>query len=137
MKSKSLVAAAIAFAVAFAIAGAASAQRYMEKLDRGLVAVKSGSGYFLSWRLFGTDLRTPRSGSMSTGHHQAQLGGDHQLHKLPGHAAAPDLYGQGRHQQRRRRDVCAAIVIDAGYSISHHPLPTDNAGGQSYSYSAN
>jgi rhamnogalacturonan endolyase len=27
----------------------------MEKLDRGLVAVKSGSGYFLSWRLFGTD----------------------------------------------------------------------------------
>jgi rhamnogalacturonan endolyase len=31
------------------------AVRYMEKLDRGLVAVKSGSGYFLSWRLFGTD----------------------------------------------------------------------------------
>ena len=55
MKSKSLVAAAIAFAVAFTIAGAASAQRYMEKLDRGLVAVKSGTGYFLSWRLFGTD----------------------------------------------------------------------------------
>ena len=55
MKSKSLVAAAIAFAVTFTIAGSASAQRYMEKLDRGLVAVKSGSGYFLSWRLFGTD----------------------------------------------------------------------------------
>jgi rhamnogalacturonan endolyase len=55
MKSKSMVAAAIAFAVAFTIAGAASAQRYMEKLDRGLIAVKSGSGYFLSWRLFGTD----------------------------------------------------------------------------------
>ena len=29
--------------------------RYMEKLDRGLIAVHSGSGYFLSWRLFGTD----------------------------------------------------------------------------------
>lgn len=27
----------------------------MEKLDRGLIAVKSGNGYFLSWRLFGTD----------------------------------------------------------------------------------
>jgi rhamnogalacturonan endolyase len=27
----------------------------MEKLSRGLVAVKSGSGYFLSWRLFGTE----------------------------------------------------------------------------------
>ena len=31
------------------------AGRYMEKLSRGLVAVKSGSGYFLSWRLFGTE----------------------------------------------------------------------------------
>ncbi len=37
------------------IACPALAQRYMEKLDRGLVAVKSGNGYFLSWRLFGTD----------------------------------------------------------------------------------
>jgi rhamnogalacturonan endolyase len=32
-----------------------NAKRFMEKLDRGLIAVKSGSGYFLSWRLFGTD----------------------------------------------------------------------------------
>jgi rhamnogalacturonan endolyase len=32
-----------------------SAGRYMEKLSRGLVAVKSGTGYFLSWRLFGTE----------------------------------------------------------------------------------
>jgi rhamnogalacturonan endolyase len=37
------------------LSDAASMRRYMEKLDRGLVAVKSGSGYFLSWRLFGTD----------------------------------------------------------------------------------
>jgi rhamnogalacturonan endolyase len=40
------------------IAGAASAAtgaRFMEKLNRGLIAVKSGSGYYLSWRLFGTD----------------------------------------------------------------------------------
>ena len=29
--------------------------RIMEKLGRGLVAVKSGSGYYLSWRLFGTE----------------------------------------------------------------------------------
>jgi rhamnogalacturonan endolyase len=34
---------------------AQSTARYMEKLDRGLIAVKSGSGYYLSWRLFGTD----------------------------------------------------------------------------------
>ena len=35
--------------------------RRMEKLDRGLVAVKSGSGVFLSWRLF--DSEDTRSGS--------------------------------------------------------------------------
>jgi len=34
---------------------ASAGDRFMEKLDRGLIAVKSGSGYFLSWRLFGTD----------------------------------------------------------------------------------
>ena len=27
----------------------------MEKLDRGLVAVNTGSGNFVSWRFFGTD----------------------------------------------------------------------------------
>jgi rhamnogalacturonan endolyase len=37
------------------LANAANAPRVVEKLDRGLIAVKSGSGYFLSWRLFGTD----------------------------------------------------------------------------------
>lgn len=31
------------------------AQRTMERLDRGLIAVKTTSGYFVSWRLFGTD----------------------------------------------------------------------------------
>lgn len=30
-------------------------QRAMEKLDRGLVAVKTSKGVFLSWRMFGTD----------------------------------------------------------------------------------
>ena len=48
----------MAIGMAFLIAGAVGAQttaRYMEKLDRGLIAVKSGSGYYLSWRLFGTD----------------------------------------------------------------------------------
>jgi rhamnogalacturonan endolyase len=36
-------------------AGPTSAQRFVEKLDRGLIAVKTGTGVFLSWRLFGTD----------------------------------------------------------------------------------
>ena len=49
--------AAILFGTVFLFTGSVNAAtaRYMEKLDRGLVAVKSGSGYFLSWRLFGTD----------------------------------------------------------------------------------
>ena len=48
----------VAIVTLFMIAGAASAAtgaRFMEKLNRGLIAVKSGSGYYLSWRLFGTD----------------------------------------------------------------------------------
>ena len=34
---------------------AANAQRVMEKLDRGLVAVKSSEGVFLSWRILGEE----------------------------------------------------------------------------------
>jgi len=55
MKSRAFVVAATVIGVVSTIAGVAKAQRFMEKLDRGLIAVKSGSGYFLSWRLFGTD----------------------------------------------------------------------------------
>ena len=55
MKCKSMLVVATTIGVVLMTAGSASAQRYMEKLDRGLIAVKSGSGYFLSWRLFGTD----------------------------------------------------------------------------------
>jgi rhamnogalacturonan endolyase len=58
MKNALKIFVAIAIGTLFIIAGSASAdskQRFMEKLDRGLIAVKSGSGYFLSWRLFGTD----------------------------------------------------------------------------------
>ncbi len=35
--------------------GVVQAQRKMEKLDRGLVAVKTNNGVFLSWRVLGTD----------------------------------------------------------------------------------
>jgi rhamnogalacturonan endolyase len=58
MKYKSMVVFALSIGIMFLITASASAAataRYMEKLDRGLIAVKSGSGYFLSWRLFGTD----------------------------------------------------------------------------------
>lgn len=33
----------------------AGAQRMMERLDRGMVAVRSGNGWFLSWRLLGDE----------------------------------------------------------------------------------
>ncbi len=47
---------AISIAVPFgAAASAAGEARQMEYLDRGTVAVKSGSGVFLSWRLLGTE----------------------------------------------------------------------------------
>jgi rhamnogalacturonan endolyase len=36
-------------------AGQACAQRYMENLNRGLVAVQTAGGYFVSWRLLGTE----------------------------------------------------------------------------------
>jgi rhamnogalacturonan endolyase len=55
MKFNSKLIAAMAIGTVLMIAGSVSAARFMEKLDRGLIAVKSGSGYFLSWRLFGTD----------------------------------------------------------------------------------
>ncbi|MBN1306917.1 MAG: rhamnogalacturonan lyase [Chitinispirillaceae bacterium] len=46
------------FALIMGKADVAHGQIEVEKLTRGLVAVKSGSGYFLSWRLFGTDQGT-------------------------------------------------------------------------------
>jgi rhamnogalacturonan endolyase len=58
MKHKLFAVISIAMGLIFMMMGTASAQttaRYMEKLDRGLIAVKSGSGYYVSWRLFGTD----------------------------------------------------------------------------------
>ena len=141
MKSKSLVAAAITITVVSTIAGSARAQRYMEKLDRGLVAVKSGTGYFLSWRLFGTDPQDTTFGFnvyrgttklnaaviTNSTNYQDTAGGTGTYtvkavtNSVEGETSAP------------------AIVIDAGYlNIGITPPPNGtNAGGQSYSYSAN
>jgi rhamnogalacturonan endolyase len=41
-----------------ALSAYSAGPRIMEKLGRGLVAVKSGSGYYLSWRLFGPEQGT-------------------------------------------------------------------------------
>jgi rhamnogalacturonan endolyase len=113
----------------------------MEKLDRGLVAVKSGSGYFLSWRLFGTDPQDTTFGfnvyrgtaklnatviTNSTNYQDTAGGSGTYTVKavtngVEGETSAP------------------AIVIDNAYlniPITAPPSGT-NAGGGSYSYSAN
>ena len=41
--------------VLFSLFSFANAARQMERLDRGLIAVKTNDGVFLSWRMFGTD----------------------------------------------------------------------------------
>ena len=41
--------------VLFSLFSLANAARQMERLDRGLIAVKTNDGVFLSWRMFGTD----------------------------------------------------------------------------------
>ena len=117
------------------------AGRYMEKLDRGLVAVKSGSGYFLSWRLFGTDPQDTSFGfnvyrgttklnsaviTDSTNYLDSAGGSGTYTVKavtggVEGETSAP------------------ALVIDNGYlniPITAPPSGT-NLGGASYSYSAN
>jgi len=55
MKYKSLFFKAIMALCIVSISAYSVGPRIMEKLGRGLVAVKSGSGYYLSWRLFGPE----------------------------------------------------------------------------------
>jgi rhamnogalacturonan endolyase len=141
MKYRSTVVAAIAIGVVSMIAGSARAQRYMEKLDRGLVAVKSGSGYFLSWRLFGTDPQDPSFGfnvyrgttklnttliTNSTNYLDSAGGSGTYTVK----AVTNDVEGETSEN---------ALVIDGGFvNIPITPPPSGtNAGGGSYSYSAN
>jgi rhamnogalacturonan endolyase len=45
----------IMLALLLIVAGTSFAQRQMESLNRGLVAIPAGSGYFVSWRLLGTE----------------------------------------------------------------------------------
>ena len=65
-------------------------RRQVEKLDRGLISVRSGSGNLVSWRLLGTEpastgvQRLPRR-------HQGERVADHRLDQLP------------RRRRRRRR----------------------------------
>ncbi len=140
MKSKSLVAAAIAFAVAFTIAGAASAQRYMEKLDRGLVAVKSGSGYFLSWRLFGTDPQDTTFGfNVYRGTNKLNATVITNSTNYQDSAGGTGTYTVKAVTNGAEGETSApAIVIDNSYlTIGLTPPPAGSSHGSSYTETAN
>ncbi len=55
MKGKSQFFFALALIMLFSFFSSVMAQRYMEYLDRGVVAVKVTSGVFVSWRVLGTE----------------------------------------------------------------------------------
>ena len=52
---KTLIALICAASLCILLPGCAGAQRMMEKLDRGVVAVNQGDAVFVSWRLLGTE----------------------------------------------------------------------------------
>jgi len=54
--SRIIIMVLITFAVTLLFVDTASAQRYMEKLDRGVVAINQGDGkVYVGWRMLGTD----------------------------------------------------------------------------------
>ena len=55
MKQKVKVFFLIVDGIVFLIASAIQGQYLMERLDRGLIAVRINNGYYVSWRLLGTD----------------------------------------------------------------------------------
>jgi rhamnogalacturonan endolyase len=135
-----MVVAAMLIGAISMIAGPAKAQRYMEKLDRGLIAVKSGSGYFLSWRLFGTDPQDTSFGfnvykgttklnatviTNSTNYQDNSTGTGTYTVK----AVTNGVEGETSEN---------ALVIDAGYlNIPITPPPGGTDLGGAYTYSAN
>ncbi len=56
MKQKTKPSIAIAIGTTFFLTGSIHAQRYMENLDRGLIAInKGGESVYIGWRMLGTD----------------------------------------------------------------------------------
>ena len=51
MIKKTFLAALLAMSATMGV----QAQRFMDTLDRGLIAVKSTSGVYVSWRIYGTE----------------------------------------------------------------------------------
>ena len=140
MRSKSLVVAAIAIGVVLTTAGSADAQRYMEKLDRGLIAVKSGSGYFLSWRLFGTDPQDTTFGfNVYRGTTKLNTAVITDSTNYLDSAGGSGTYTVKAVTNGAEGETSApAIVIDSGYvNIPLTPPPAGSSHGSSYTETAN
>jgi rhamnogalacturonan endolyase len=136
-----MLVAAMVLGVLSMTTAAAAGERFMEKLDRGLIAVKSGSGYFLSWRLFGTDPQDSSFGfnvykgttklnsaviTDSTNYTDSSGGGS-------GNYTVKPVTGTVEGEASEN-----AIVIDNGYvNIPLKPPAAGSSHGSSYSETAN
>lgn len=118
----------------------AASQRQMEYLDRGIVAVKTNNGVFISWRMLGTDAETIAFNIYKDGK---------KLNSAPITSVTSYLDSQG--SQNSEYYVCAvmngieqqksetAAVLSQNYLSL--PLKIPSAGttksGENYTYSAN
>jgi len=112
----------IAMAALLALANPASAQRQMERLGRGVVAVNQGEGKaFVSWRRWGpnrTALRSMSTAPQATVNPSSSTPSRYQVYLLPGQQYRSDqgqrLFRPADHQWAGRRDKQAIPEQDRG-----------------------
>ena len=87
----------------------------MEKLDRGLISVRSGSGNLVSWRLLGTETSGVGVQPLPGGD-QGQRQPDHRRHQLPRQRRGGRLgvHRAGRGGRRRAGGVGAGVAVRRG-----------------------
>lgn len=128
------------FVLSLLILGASSmAQKAMENLDRGLVAVKVNTGVYLSWRVFGTD-------ASSTSFHVYRDGVKVNASPITGASNFTDASGTTSSKYTVRAIIngveqpvggSASVWASQGLTISlQQPAGGTNASG-SYTYSPN
>jgi rhamnogalacturonan endolyase len=140
MKCRTMVVAAMMIGAASMVAGPANAQRFMEKLDRGLIAVKSGTGYFLSWRLFGTDPQDTTFGfNVYRGTSKLNTAVITDSTNYLDSAGGSGTYTVKAVTNGVEGETSApALVVDSGYvNIPLTPPPAGSSHGSSYTETAN
>jgi rhamnogalacturonan endolyase len=113
----------------------------MEKLDRGLVAVKSGSGYFLSWRLFGTDPQDTTTFGFNVYRGTTKLNATvitNSTNYLDSAGGTGTYTVKAVTNGAEGETSAPAIVIDNSYlNIGLTPPPAGSSHGSSYTETAN